>query len=170
MQETWVQSLGWDPLEKGTATHSVFWPGEFHGQRSLAGYSSWGHIKSDMTEQLFDFKVLILWESVTLLRKCWDREGVRLPRAHDLGQWFGTLEEHFIINKRQFSCSSKYTEMLSKIPLPLRFPNSSYNLSLFVVWVSKRSLYFLFFHFLNSISQCKKILCILTYLVSHKAL
>ena len=22
MQETWVPSLGWDPLEKGTATHS----------------------------------------------------------------------------------------------------------------------------------------------------
>ena len=24
--------LGWeDPLEKGIATHPVFWPGEFHG-------------------------------------------------------------------------------------------------------------------------------------------
>jgi len=32
MQETGVQSLGWeDPLEKGKATHSVFWPGEFQG-------------------------------------------------------------------------------------------------------------------------------------------
>ena len=32
MGETWVQSLGWeDPLEKGKATHSVFWPGEFRG-------------------------------------------------------------------------------------------------------------------------------------------
>ena len=35
MQETWVQSLGWeDPLEKGKATFPfwsgpVFWPGEF---------------------------------------------------------------------------------------------------------------------------------------------
>ena len=36
MQETWVQSLGWeDPLEKGKATYSR----EFHGPRSLAGYS-----------------------------------------------------------------------------------------------------------------------------------
>ena len=47
MQETWVQSLGWeDPLEKGVETHSsilsffffftpVFLPGEVHGQRSL---------------------------------------------------------------------------------------------------------------------------------------
>ena len=40
MQKTWVPSLGWDPLEKGMATHScIFLPGEFHGERSLAGYS-----------------------------------------------------------------------------------------------------------------------------------
>ena len=32
MKETWVQSLGWKyPLEKGKATTSVLWPGEFHG-------------------------------------------------------------------------------------------------------------------------------------------
>ena len=31
MQETWVQSLGWeDSLEKGKAYSPVFWPGEFH--------------------------------------------------------------------------------------------------------------------------------------------
>ena len=30
----------------------VFLPGEFHGQRSLAGYSPWGHRESDSTEQL----------------------------------------------------------------------------------------------------------------------
>ena len=30
----------------------VFLPGEFHGQRSLVGYSSWGRKESDMTEQL----------------------------------------------------------------------------------------------------------------------
>ena len=42
--ETWVQSLGWeDPLEKGMATHLVFLPGESQGQRSLEGYSPWGH-------------------------------------------------------------------------------------------------------------------------------
>ena len=28
----------------------VFLPGEFHGQKSLAGYSPWGHKESDMTE------------------------------------------------------------------------------------------------------------------------
>ena len=39
MQQTWVWSLGWeDLLGKGTATTPVFWPGEFHGQRSLVDY------------------------------------------------------------------------------------------------------------------------------------
>ena len=42
--EMWVWPLGWeDPLEKKMATHfSGFLPGEFHGQRSLEGYSPWG--------------------------------------------------------------------------------------------------------------------------------
>ena len=41
-QETWVRSLGQeDSLEKGMDTH-MFLPGEFHGQRSLEGYSPWG--------------------------------------------------------------------------------------------------------------------------------
>ena len=31
---------------------SVFWPGESHGQRSLAGYSPWGHKKLDTIERL----------------------------------------------------------------------------------------------------------------------
>ena len=42
LQETWDPSLGWeDPLEKGMATHSsiLFLLREFHGQRSLVGYS-----------------------------------------------------------------------------------------------------------------------------------
>ena len=36
IQEMQVQSQGWeDPLEKGMAIHSLFLPGESHGQRSL---------------------------------------------------------------------------------------------------------------------------------------
>ena len=51
MQETQVQSLGQeDPLEKGMATTPVFLPGEFHGQRSLAGYSPRGHTEWSMTD------------------------------------------------------------------------------------------------------------------------
>ena len=36
---------------KGMAT-PVFLPGESHGQRSLVGYSPWGHKESDLTERL----------------------------------------------------------------------------------------------------------------------
>ena len=53
MQETRVQSLSredtwrreWQPTQ-------VFLPEEFYGQRSLAGYSPWGHKASDTTERL----------------------------------------------------------------------------------------------------------------------
>ena len=51
VQETQVLSLGQeDPLEKGMATLSSILAGEFHGQRSLVGYSPWGHIESDRTQ------------------------------------------------------------------------------------------------------------------------
>ena len=39
--DTWVQFLGREaPLEKEMATTPVFLPGESHGERSMAGYSS----------------------------------------------------------------------------------------------------------------------------------
>ena len=55
--ETWVPSpCQEDPLEKEMATHSL--PGKSHGQRSLVGYSPWGHKESDTTERLhFHFNV-----------------------------------------------------------------------------------------------------------------
>ena len=53
MQETWIQSLGWeDPLEEEMATHSSILAGEFHGQRRLVGYSPWDHKELDKTERL----------------------------------------------------------------------------------------------------------------------
>ena len=49
MRETRVLSLGWeDPLEKEKATHSSI-PAWRISQRSLEGYSPWGHKESDMT-------------------------------------------------------------------------------------------------------------------------
>ena len=45
--------MGWeDPLEEEMTTYSSILAWETHGQRSLAGYSPWGHKESDMTEQL----------------------------------------------------------------------------------------------------------------------
>ena len=37
-----IPGLGRSPREGNTGPTPVFWPGKFHGQRSLAGYSSWG--------------------------------------------------------------------------------------------------------------------------------
>ena len=50
-QEMQVQSLGGeDILEKEMAVHSVFLPGNSHGQRSLADCSPWGPKESDTTK------------------------------------------------------------------------------------------------------------------------
>ena len=50
--ENWVQSLGWDNFsEEDMATHSSILAWRPHGQRSLAGYSPWGHKELDITER-----------------------------------------------------------------------------------------------------------------------
>ena len=43
---------GRSPGEGNGSPTSVFLPGEFHGRRSLVGYSPWGHKELDMTERL----------------------------------------------------------------------------------------------------------------------
>ena len=54
MGETSVRFLGWEDLPGlGEGNEwlpiTVFWPGECHGQRSLAGYSPWGSKELDRT-------------------------------------------------------------------------------------------------------------------------
>ena len=46
---SWVRKIPWRREWQPTP---VFLPGECHGQKSLADYSSWGCKKSDTTEQL----------------------------------------------------------------------------------------------------------------------
>ena len=51
MQETWVRSLGQEkPWRREWQPTPVFLPGEFYGQRRLAGYSPRGRKESDTTE------------------------------------------------------------------------------------------------------------------------
>ena len=45
--DSWVGKIPWSKKWKPT---SVFLPDKFHGQRSLVGYSPWGHEESDSTE------------------------------------------------------------------------------------------------------------------------
>ena len=53
---TWETRVGSlhreDSLEKGMTTTPVFLPGEFHGERSLDGYSPWDHQELDTPERL----------------------------------------------------------------------------------------------------------------------
>ena len=45
----WVQKIPWRPEWLLTA---IFLPGEFHGQRNLAGYSPWSHEELGTTQRL----------------------------------------------------------------------------------------------------------------------
>ena len=46
--DPWVGTIRWRRKWQPTP---VFLPGKFHGQRSLVGYSLWGHKESDTTER-----------------------------------------------------------------------------------------------------------------------
>ena len=51
MQGMWVRSLGWkDSLGREWLPTPIFLPGEFHGQRSLAGYSPWRSQKTRLSD------------------------------------------------------------------------------------------------------------------------
>ena len=101
MQETRVRSLGQeDPLEKEIAIHSSTIAWKIHGQRSLVGYSPWGHKESDTTERLhFHFlvsqKALVTSSWLKARRKghSWSRnrggcykQGNRMSKRKDLKQ------------------------------------------------------------------------------------
>ena len=67
MQETQVQFLvGKIPWRREWQPTPVFLPGEFHGQRNLAGYRPWGRQQLDMTEWLTLSLQLNLYPSL-----CW---------------------------------------------------------------------------------------------------
>ena len=93
--ETWVWSLGWeDPLEKGTATHSVFWPGDFHGL-----YIPWGHKESDTTERLS-----LWWVQSGLPQRLSAKEPSRQRRRHGSVPGSGRSLEGGNGHPLQYSC------------------------------------------------------------------
>ena len=103
MQETWLQSQGWeDPLEKKMATHSIFWPGEFHGL-----YSPRGHNESDTT----DWISLSLWASQVAQ---WLRTHLPMKETQEMGvQSLGqedALEEGMATHSSILACRIPWTE------------------------------------------------------------
>ena len=70
MQETQIQSLGWEAhLRRQWQPIPVFLPGEFHRQRNLASYNPQGGKESDMTEwlSLHTSRGALDWEQDKLL-------------------------------------------------------------------------------------------------------
>ena len=49
---SWIPELGKSPGGGKWQPTPVFLPGKSHGQRSLAGYTPWGHKDLDITEAI----------------------------------------------------------------------------------------------------------------------
>ena len=77
--ETQVPSLGReDPLEEEMAARSSILAGKFRGQRGLAGYSPWGHKKSDTTQHIHIHNVLFCIHTWSL-RECLRAKILEVP-------------------------------------------------------------------------------------------
>ena len=57
-----MPGLGRFPWRRAQQHIPVFLPGEFHGQRSLVGYSPWGRKELDTMEQLILLLLLFCWK------------------------------------------------------------------------------------------------------------
>ena len=68
--DPWVGKMPW---RRAWQLTPVFSPGESPGQRSLAGYSPWGHKELDVTEQLRTLSDLLelFMYCLTLLVELW---------------------------------------------------------------------------------------------------
>ena len=102
MQETrgfdlWVRKVLWRRAWHPTP---VFWPGESHGQRSLAGYSPWGHKESDTTGRVTHTFLLEEFSGENTLRKHvakWFSEFRGHQNPHSLAT--DTVETKIIVEK-----------------------------------------------------------------------
>ena len=77
----WVGMIPW---RKEWQPTPVFLPGEFHGQRSLAGYSPWGRKESDMTERLHSLHSL---HTLSLEKEMATHSCSCLENPMDRGAW-----------------------------------------------------------------------------------
>ena len=71
MLDPWVRKISW---KREWQPPPVFLPGESYGQRSLAGYSTWGYKELDTTEQLAPFFFSILSNTNAAHRKIYENE------------------------------------------------------------------------------------------------
>ena len=72
--------VGKIPWRRAWQPTPVFLPGEFHEQRSLAGYNPWSHKESDTTKQL----------TLSLIQTLW-----RKGRGHSIVSQFSVEKYHY---------------------------------------------------------------------------
>ena len=77
----WVGKIPW---RRKWQPIPVFLPGKSHGQRSLVGYSPWGHEELDTTEQLHFHRVEVR-ECGEWRRKSWFKSIVMVSFTNQLG-------------------------------------------------------------------------------------
>ena len=67
-----VQSLSRkDPLRRKWQPTPILLPGKFHGQRSLAGYSPWGHKELDTAERLSTAQHTLMYACMCIYTHIW---------------------------------------------------------------------------------------------------
>ena len=82
--DPWVKKISWRNKWQPTP---VFLPGKFHGQRSLAGYSPWGHKESDTTYWLNPTTMFGSYMRSSLLHTMFIQKSLHSwPRSIDPGE------------------------------------------------------------------------------------
>ena len=105
--DPWFTKVPW---RRKWQTTPVLLPGKSHGQRSLVGYSPWGHKELDTTERLYfhftslkfsrgQFEDIIL--RITLLK---EQGLIRVPREKNLGS---NLEDSKLSQKKSLQRSGQ---------------------------------------------------------------
>ena len=134
-----IPGLGISHGEREWQPTLVFLPREFHGQRSLAGYSPQGHRESDTTEQLNTFTLrdiqIYTFSDVCSIQVI-TRHSVQFPVLYSR-----TLL--FILYTAVYICSSQ-TPNLS---LPTPFTSKNHKL-VFCFYFINKFIFIIFFSFL----------------------
>ena len=66
-----IPGSGRSPGEGDLLPTPVFWPGEFHGERNLTGYSPWDRKELDMSERL---SLSLFLYCISFLFRAWSSE------------------------------------------------------------------------------------------------
>ena len=85
----WVGTLPWRRAWQPTP---VFWPGEFHGQRSLEGYSPWGHKVSETTQATWHAAFLNCFSNLLARNWVWGPGRARCAGGYRNLTWKGLKE------------------------------------------------------------------------------